>query len=115
MYQQLMRVLHVIQELMLSTIEMLITTCQPKQVPFFSYQLAVGDDISTNEMPYCPLQLLLLRLLENFDSIYPVQKYSELLAGSNSSPTELRTFAKAKDKPTFHANSLHKLCLMDMI
>jgi len=82
-YQQLKRVLHVMQELILSTIEMLMMTCQPKQVPIASHQLSVGDEISTHETPYihCPLQLLLLRLLlQNFDSIYPVQKSSELLA-----------------------------------
>ena len=69
MYQQLMRVLHVMQELILSPIEMLMMTCQPKQVLIASHQLSVGDDISTNEMPYihCPLQLLLVQmLLENF-------------------------------------------------
>jgi len=51
MYQQLMRVLHVMQELILSPIEMLMMTCQPKQVLIASHQLSVGDDISTNEMP----------------------------------------------------------------
>jgi hypothetical protein len=116
MYQQLKRVLHVMQELILSPIEMLMTTCQQKQVLIASHQLSVGDDISTNEMPYIhyPLQLLLLRLLlQNFDSIYPVQKSSELLAvhsivkaKGDASSTKLQTFVKAKDKPTFDANKI---------
>jgi hypothetical protein len=55
MYQQLNRVLHVMHELILSTVEMLTTMCQPKQVlfclktqkqvPIASHQLSVGDDI----------------------------------------------------------------------